>query len=409
MGTGLSPGSIGQIKEREIRRMVWWARAGFGLALGMLPLAGLIVGGALGSPFVGALLGGAVAVVSLLVSLGGQENPMAALGMRQPTAREARRLRPMLADLAGRAAVAAPDLRIVESSAINAFAVELGSSPAVGVTSGALAALERRELRAVLAHEVAHLKHRDTFLLGWHVSAVGVLTSVVAAAALIGFGVIAAAGRVRRKGAGGIFVLLLLLLLVGGVTYGVGIFLSRVFGMASNRELELAADARGAILSADGFALASALAKMAGQPQSVTERNAPLTSLFVVDLAMRSSAAEDVFSTHPDVSLRIERLKAFASALGHPQFHPRAARPADQVLLAPLAYPRPAGPRIGAAPSHPRALQPTPSPRASPPWPRSISSCRSPTATSPRTSSSVVCGSSAPSGAMSRRRAGGSI
>lgn len=326
MGLFSARGDVGQAKEREVRLMVWEGRLGFAIAIATLPFAGWLIGEIFGSPFPGAWIGGSIALISLALSFGGQDDQLEALGLRQPTARESRLLQPMLEDLARAAAVPAPELRILQSPAGNAFAVQRVDGAIVGITSGALSELEPREIRAVLAHEVAHLQHRDTFLLGWHATAITALTVLVTAEALLGLGVLGAAGRGRRgKGAEGAVALLLLLLLIGGVSYLVGVLLSKVFGTASNRQLELAADARGAILCADGFALASALAKMSG-PQSVLARNTPLTSFFIVDLATRSSAADDLFATHPDVGLRIDRLQSLAGALGHPAFIPSAVQ-----------------------------------------------------------------------------------
>lgn len=198
-----------------------------------------------------------------------------------------------------------PELRIVEDDAPNAFAAGLRpSSSYVGVTTGLLRTMPKRELEAVLAHEVAHIRNRDTYLM----TMATVFAGVIALVADIGFRSLAYGGRNRRAGA-----LAAILALVGFVLAPYAALLLR---LSLSRRRELLADAGAAEILSDPEAMALALRRLELDTTTVRYTNASTAHLWVESptdrIGPRNGSVLEFtswFNTHPPIRTRISALE----------------------------------------------------------------------------------------------------
>jgi heat shock protein HtpX len=196
-----------------------------------------------------------------------------------------------------------PRVYVIPSAAANAFAT--GRNPhhaAVAVTEGILQLLPERELEAVLAHELSHVKNRDV-LVGTIAAAVAGLISSIGYVLRFGL-MFAAPSRDDDRRGGGLAALAWII---------VAPIIAVLLQLAISRSREYGADASGAALSADPQALASALEMLqATQQVRPYEFAGPATAhLFIVN-PLRGGAATlmNLFSTHPPLEERIRRLRA---------------------------------------------------------------------------------------------------
>jgi len=207
-------------------------------------------------------------------------------------------------ELAQQARIPAPKIYIAPSNAPNAFAT--GRNPEHGVvcvTQGILNTLEREELKGVIAHEIAHIKNRDTLVMtvtAALASAVMMLAYMARWAAIFGgFG-----GRDRDNN-GGIIGLLAVAILAP--------LAAMLIQLAISRSREYGADSRGAHLAGSGRGLASALRKLQKASSYYRMNASPQTAhLFIVN-PLRGDFVANLFSTHPPVEKRIERLQAISA------------------------------------------------------------------------------------------------
>lgn len=197
---------------------------------------------------------------------------------------------------------------VISTTAMNAFSIEDGSGKkAIGATEGLLGKLSRPELEAVIAHEAAHLAHGDSRVMA------------TACALFAVFAVLAAAlrpGRVRRSSRGGGGVVIVLWLLVA-----IAHFLTRLVSMAISRNREYMADSHGVHMCKDPLALADALKKISTGDRGTFLGNEGFSAVFILrpDCAAieeKEGFAADLFSTHPPVAHRIEKLLQWARQTG---------------------------------------------------------------------------------------------
>ena len=204
----------------------------------------------------------------------------------------------MVRELAAEAQAPMPRIYVSEMPQPNAFAT--GRNPrnaAVSVTRGILEILDRRELRAVLAHELSHVMNRD-ILVSSIAAGIGSAFTYLAYMALF-FG----GSDEEGEGAGGLG--FLLLWLVGPIAAG-------VIQMAVSRSREFQADESGAMLSKDPEGLASALMKLEEYSKRVpAQLNPAQAHLFIVNplRAARGRGVASLFSTHPPTAERVRRLR----------------------------------------------------------------------------------------------------
>jgi heat shock protein HtpX len=198
-----------------------------------------------------------------------------------------------------------PEVRIIEDPAPNAFAAGLRPERSyVGVTTGLLRAMPKRELEAVIAHEVSHIRNRDTYLM----TMATVFAGVIALVADIGFRSIAYGGRSRKAGA-----LVAVVALVGFVLAPYAALLLR---MSLSRRREYLADAGAAEILNDPEAMALALRRLELDSTTIRYADASTAHLWVesptdrVDSERRGVLAlSSWFNTHPPLSDRIQALE----------------------------------------------------------------------------------------------------
>ena len=198
-----------------------------------------------------------------------------------------------------------PEVRLVQDSAPNAFAAGLRPEKSyVGVTTGLLETMPQRELEAVLAHEVAHIRNRDTYLM----TVATVFAGVIALVADIGFRSIAYGGRSRRGGW-----LVLILAIVGFILAPYAALLLR---MSLSRRREFLADASAAEILNDPEAMALALRRLERDPTRIAYADTSTAHLWVESPTDRLESERPgvlslarLFNTHPAIDARIAALE----------------------------------------------------------------------------------------------------
>jgi len=217
-----------------------------------------------------------------------------------------------------------PELRLVDDAAPNAFAAGLRPEKSyVGVTTGLLRTMPKRELEAVIAHEISHIRNRDTYLM----TMATVFAGVIALIADIGFRSIAYGGRSRKAGA-----LVVVLAIVGFILAPYAALLLR---MSLSRRREYLADAGAAEILSDPEAMALALRRLELDSTTIRYADASTAHLWVesptdrVDSERRGVLAlTGLFNTHPALADRIEALQeagGFRLPEGLPADEPFAA------------------------------------------------------------------------------------
>jgi heat shock protein HtpX len=207
----------------------------------------------------------------------------------------------MVAELAQRAELPMPKVYLIQEDAPNAFAT--GRNPqnaAVAATTGILRVLSERELRGVMAHELAHVKHRDILISTISATMAGAISMLANFAMFFG-------GRNSEGRSTNPIVGLLVMILAP--------LAASLIQMAISRAREFEADRGGAEISGDPRALASALEKIhayaRGIPMAAAERH-PETAQMMIMNPLRAGGLRGLFSTHPATEERVERLLAMA-------------------------------------------------------------------------------------------------
>ena len=212
---------------------------------------------------------------------------------------EAPKLHRIVRELALQAGLPMPKICIMPSDSPNAFAT--GRNPehaVVAVTEGIMKVLDDDELRGVLAHELAHVKHRDILIGSIAATLAGAIMMVASmarwAALFGGFG-----GRDDDDGGG----------MIGLIAMSILAPLAAVLiQMAISRSREYAADAAGASYAGSPKGLAEALKKISFASQRVPMKAEPTTAHMFIMNPLSGKSMMNLFSTHPPVEKRIERL-----------------------------------------------------------------------------------------------------
>jgi len=207
----------------------------------------------------------------------------------------------MVRELAQRAQLPMPRVYLINEDAPNAFAT--GRNPehaAVAATTGILRALSERELRGVMAHELAHVRHHDILISTVSATMAGAISMLANFAMFFG-------GRDSEGRSHNPIVGLLVMLLAP--------LAASLIQMAISRAREFEADRGGAEISGDPQALASALQKIhryaQGMPMEAAERH-PETAQMMIMNPLSAGGLRGLFSTHPSTEERVERLLAMA-------------------------------------------------------------------------------------------------
>lgn len=217
-------------------------------------------------------------------------------------ANSAPQLYAMVAELAARAALPMPRVYIIDEAQPNAFAT--GRNPqhaAVAATSGIIRLLNERELRAVLAHELTHVKHRDTLISTLSATIAGAIST------LANFSLFFGGGSNDRGGHPVVAILVMIFAPIAAM----------LIQFAVSRAREFEADRGGAEISGDPAALAAALQKIQSYtsiaPSPTLERH-PETAQMMIINPLSGGGLRGLFSTHPATEERVARLMAMAHA-----------------------------------------------------------------------------------------------
>lgn len=225
-------------------------------------------------------------------------------GARELHPHQAPDLYAMVEELAVRARIPMPRLYLIPEMQPNAFAT--GRNPkhgVVAVTEGILQVLSPRELRGVIAHELAHIKNRDILISSVAAAAASIITYLAHALSLSAIFGGASAEEDSESGSpfGGLVAAL------------VAPLAATLIQMGISRSREYLADETGAQISGDPEALASALMKLERTAEVVPAQTSPATaSLFIVNPFGSVETVSRLFSTHPSTAERVARLSRMA-------------------------------------------------------------------------------------------------
>ncbi len=288
---------------------------------------------------VGYLIGGpGGALIALLVAVATNafawwNSDKLALRMHnaQPvTAMGAPELHGMVARLAANAGLPMPAVYVIDTDQPNAFATGRNTdNAAVAVTTGLMRTLDKGELAGVIAHELAHIKNRDTLIMTIAATVAGAISMLAQFGMFFG----SAQGNGENRNPLGMICLLLGVILAP--------LAAMLIQMAISRTREYSADRMGAEICGQPLWLASALGKIAGggarAEMESAERNPASAHLFIVN-PLAGRRFDGLFTTHPAVENRIAALRAMAAE--------GAARPAPPRPSPPRAAPQARSTRI---------------------------------------------------------------
>ena len=204
----------------------------------------------------------------------------------------------MVKELAHNAKLPMPKVYVIDEAQPNAFAT--GRNPenaAVAATTGIMQILNESELRGVMAHELAHVKHRDTLISTISATIAGAISSIGS------FGMLFAGGNRERGGHPLVAILVLILAPIAAM----------LIQMAISRAREFEADKGGAEISRDPASLAAALKKIHNYAHQIPMETAemhPETAQMMIINPLSAEGVQGLFSTHPQTEERIARLMA---------------------------------------------------------------------------------------------------
>jgi heat shock protein HtpX len=258
------------------------------------------------------LVGGAVAgqrgaLIAFFISLAinffsywfSDKMVLASYRAKEVTEAEAPRLHAVVSELSQRAGIPKPRVYRIPDDSPNAFAT--GRNPehaAVAVTDGIVKLLSEEELKGVLAHELAHVKHRD-ILIG--TVAASIASAIMFIASMARWAAIFGGGRSDDREGGFNPVGLLVAAVVAPVA-------ALLIQMAISRSREYAADAGGASFAGNPYGLADALKKLDAWSRRLPLQASPATSHMFIVKPFTGGGLFSLFSTHPPIPKRIERL-----------------------------------------------------------------------------------------------------
>jgi heat shock protein HtpX len=288
--------------------------------MGAVMLILLLLGYVIGRAWVGTNSGGlgvlgvfgVIAIVWSLISYyAGAGMALAVSGAREVTHDQEPQLWNVVEEMSVAAGLPMPKVYVIDSDAANAFAT--GRDPqhaAVAVTRGLIQELNREELQGVISHEMSHVRNYDirfATLVGIMVGMVALVSDFFLRSTFWGFG--------RRRGGnsgGGAAAIFLVIALVLAVVAPIFAYLVQ---FAISRRREYLADASGAELTRDPVGLASALEKIAADPDPLRKANRATAHLYIANPVRGPREKAGLFDTHPPIGERIRILRAMAHEL----------------------------------------------------------------------------------------------
>lgn len=203
-----------------------------------------------------------------------------------------------------------PAVNIIETDGLNAYASGINEKTyAVTLTRGIINKLDDDELSGVIAHELSHIRNKDTQLLIISIVFVGIMSVLMRLSLRLSYDM-SHSRRNSKNGKSDAVVMLIIF-----VCAAIGYFFTLLTRFAISRKREFLADAAGAELCKNPMALASALRKISGDPGLENVEREDVAQLFIFRAkpekdSLRSMMAS-AFATHPDIKLRIKYLEEF--------------------------------------------------------------------------------------------------
>ncbi len=274
-----------------------------GLLLAVLTLI-LVIGGQAFGGQQGMALALVIAVVMNFAAYFWSDKIALAMSGAQPvTPQQAPQLYGIVEGLCARAGLPVPRLYVIPQMQPNAFAT--GRDPhhaAVAVTEGLLETMTREELEGVLAHELAHVKNRDTLIMAVAATLAGAITY---SAHMVRWGYILGYGGRDREGGGNALSALLMIILAPLAALLIQLWI--------NRTRDFDADAGAAKMAGHPFGLIQALEKLGHFAKRVPMRGVePATAHLYIVKPFSGGALASLFSTHPPLEERIQRLQSLS-------------------------------------------------------------------------------------------------
>jgi len=277
---------------------IFWNGLKTAFLLGLLMGLCLAIGSIWGSHglIIGFAFGGVFTLISYFFS---DKIALASMHAQQVTPEQAPELFAMTECLAQRAGIPMPRLYVSPEQAPNAFATGRGpKNGVVCVTQGLMQMMERRELEGVIAHEIAHIKHRDILISTIAAIIAGAISHVAYMAMWIG-SPRDSEGNGSPLGMVGMLLMVILAPLA-----------AMLIQMAISRSREYAADAAGARLAGGPEGLVNALRKLELMNRQIPMANVSPSQaqMFIVRPLLDGGSMSDLFRTHPQTEKRIAKL-----------------------------------------------------------------------------------------------------
>jgi heat shock protein HtpX len=250
--------------------------------------------------------------VGLLMSIGsyfgGDKLVLATSGAKEVDAQQAPQLFNVVNEMAVAAGIPMPKVYIIDEASPNAFAT--GRDPnhsSVAITTGLLNKLNREELQGVIGHELSHIRNYDirfSMIVGVMVGSIALLAQF-----FLRYTFFFGGGRRNNDNNNGGGGLAIVFLIVGLILAVLAPIFTAMVQMAVSRQREYLADASSVQLTRNPHGLESALAKIAADPVPLKSANGATQHLYIVNPLKKLGGGAALFSTHPPIVDRINRLR----------------------------------------------------------------------------------------------------
>lgn len=275
----------------------------------ILVALGYFIGEYFGFGMTGLIIAVAVAIISGISSYYGGKGIVMAMSGAKPADRDKdREIINITEEMSIAAGLPVPEVYVIETEAMNAFAT--GRDPqhaAIAVTSGLAEKLNREELTGVIAHEMSHVRHLDirfAMMIGVLVGSIVLLSDFALRFLFLGG---KGRKRSRRSGGNGGAIILLVVLVLAILSP----LLAKIIQMSVSRKRELLADAGAAELTRNPEALANALEKISTSGVKLQSASRATQHMFIINPLKRvGEKSKSLFSTHPPVESRIRILRS---------------------------------------------------------------------------------------------------
>ncbi len=282
------------------------------LVMVALALLGYVIGYALTGDAAGATTATAIALLLSAVSavgsyFGGDQVVLASSRARELSPRQAPQLFDVVEDMATAAGVPMPRIYLIDELSPNAFAT--GRDPqhaSIAVTTGLLQRLDREELQGVIGHEMSHVRNYDirfSLLVGVLVGGVSLLAQLFLRWTFW-FG-----GGSRRDDRSSSGLIGAIFMLLGLVLSALAPVFTSLVQLAISRQREYLADASSVELTRNPYGLERALAAIASDPEPLRVANGATQHMYIVNPLKKGGEGAALFSTHPPITDRINRLR----------------------------------------------------------------------------------------------------